>query len=146
MYVKLGNENIGFEFKFLKTTSDTTVPRIKIVNDIKRLCWLKEKSKIDKGYFLLATNESPFINKGDKKDCFETYQGSSYTTGNNFPFTTKCDNSDNNKKENRVKQLENSSSEIIRVPKDILFNWNGIIKEKNKYKLNKSANIEMRLA
>ncbi|MBT9097242.1 DUF2442 domain-containing protein [Methylovulum psychrotolerans] len=118
LYAVLDDKKIGFEFKFPKSTEDQKKTRIKIINDIKRLCWLKIKGKIDKGYFLCMTDTMPYINKGEKEDAvdFETYQGSIYTAGGFFPVYEKL------------------SIEKIAVPKEIVFYWNGIRLMKMKYK------------
>ncbi len=126
LYVELDNKKIGFEIKFPKNSNNGTPDtggRKKIINDIKRLCWLKENNKIERGYFLCATNSLPFVNKGNKPDLFETYQGSSYKKGNSFP------------------EYEKSSVELEIIPYDFGFYWNDISHNGTKYILS-SKNIK----
>jgi hypothetical protein len=137
-YIELDSQKIGFEFKFLNENSDTTIRRIEIIKDIKRLCELKETKEIDKGYFLLATNKTKsFFNEGKKVDDFKTYEGSCYKQNTKLPSSLDYKN---NKvppiKKKRFEIIKESSPEIIKVPRDICFNWNGIKKiADNKYKL-----------
>ncbi|MBN1468048.1 MAG: hypothetical protein JW924_04930 [Fusobacteriaceae bacterium] len=114
LYIEIDCIRIGIEFKFLKKGSkhntNQTESRIKIINDIKRISWLKEKNYIDYGYFFCITNENPYITEGRKKKSvdFKTYHKIKYIKDTVFPI-------DNEK-----------SKETVKVLRDIEIIWENI--------------------
>lgn len=71
LYIEVDGIKIGLEFKFPKSTdkggSNKKQVRIKAVNDIKRICHLVNKRKVDMGVFLMLTNERSYTQKGNYK-------------------------------------------------------------------------------
>jgi hypothetical protein len=125
LYAELNNKKIGFEFKFQGSTNSTDV-RISVVHDIKRLCLLKHKEIIHKGYFLYATsgeqarnalNPESNIGRGRKRTeylDFVTYHLAKYKyteENKTFPEHEKI-----------------SPEKVIKPEYDIEFYWENIIK------------------
>ena len=82
---------IGIEFKFPKKGkngySNQTDTRVKIINDIKRVLYLKQNNKIDLGVFLMLTDEAAYTNKGKKKEHLDyaTHRGKVYKKDDPMP-------------------------------------------------------------
>lgn len=88
----IGNQKkkIGIEFKYPHNkggNTNQTQTRQKCINDIKRLSHLVANNDIDLGVFLMATKESPYLNKGKYtlEPNFETYNGKNYKKNDCFP-------------------------------------------------------------
>lgn len=126
LYFEVDEQKIGIEFKYPKSTknsaklgnsgnSNQTQTRIKVINDIKRLSYLINDNRIDYGFFLMLTNEKPYIFTGYKKNIaieFQTYSDVIYKTGITFPIDSI------------------NSKETVTCLNDVVFRWNGI--EQNK--------------
>ncbi len=115
-YVELDSQKIGFEFKY-KGNRNTTDTHINAIHDLKRLCWLKTNQKIDKGYFLYATDIKSAINekcrvgrKRTKHLDFITHNLAKYKTSATFPVG---------------KTGSTASEQVVNVLHDIIFDWNG---------------------
>ncbi|NOQ63852.1 MAG: DUF2442 domain-containing protein [Methyloprofundus sp.] len=128
LYVILNDEKIGFEFKF-KGNTNTTNTHIDVVHDIKRLSWLKEQKKIDKGYFLYATNSKSAMNEvcagGRDRTAhldFITHHSARYEAleNNKIKYFPKG------------KTSSTESNETVAIPHNIIFKWNGIKLDKFK--------------
>ena len=124
LYAILDSQKLGFEFKF-KGNTNTTDTHIDVIHDIKRLCWLKSGNRIDKGYFLYATDSKSAINQtcksgSPRKKClqFVTHHGAEYKTQNAI-FPIGCTGT-------------TKSIEIVSIPHDITFHWEEIIFDNSK--------------
>lgn len=100
------NIRIGIEFKFPRKTnlsnSGQTQVRKKVIHDVRRLCILKEKDKIDLGCFLFATNEKCYFNP--KKESIFSTGNKIFKKGDSLPS-------------------DSIYSEEIKPQTDIIFNW-----------------------
>jgi hypothetical protein len=128
LYIKYKNMKIGIEFKYMKSgnshNTNQTETRVKIVNDIKRLTYLKSKDKITNGYFFCMTNEMPYTYLGNKKEQreFKIYDGYEYKKNIKYPINNKI------------------SRDNTKCLNTIIFSWNGVDKNKPRYVL--SENIK----
>ncbi len=118
---------VGIEFKFMKSdnshNTNQTVTRVKIINDLKRLTYLKINNKITDGLFLCLTNEMPYTYKGKKTINweFKTYHNEIYCANEFFPIH------------------DTYSIKEIRCLDDIRFCWNGITENGSRYKLDEQS-------
>jgi hypothetical protein len=89
-----GKESWGFEFKFPRSknsNSDQTVQRQKATHDLKRLTWLVDNDRINRGCFLMVVNEKNYIEEGGEKQFMDshTYNGKAFNSGTLLPVNSK---------------------------------------------------------
>lgn len=110
---------IGIEVKFPSKNSNgnsnQTETRVKIYRDFVRLIYLKEKKNIDEGYFFMATDELPYINKGNKSEKLI------YLTSHNFTTSSLTWDSEN--------QFKYKIEDVY----NLKFEWEYIKEKDNKY-------------
>lgn len=111
---------VAFELKFPKKSkngnSNQTVTRKKIYRDISRVNYLVENNinNIKKGCFLMATNEKPYLNKGNKRENTDLLVHQGYiSTG----------------------KLNDNYDEILSLPEDFQFMWENITYASGQYSI-----------
>ena len=114
---KKENKNYALEFKFPRQTlngnSNQTETRKKVYKDIARLKYLKEKKGFTEGFFLMMTNEMPYINSSNTRD--NIYDTSDNHEGNLLNFREDYDIVNLNFKFEWIRKTKYNYLKVMRV-------------------------------